>query len=116
MTKKKVNSNIDFSDLNFWLGASGYTYHSSEKELDTFEKIYSKYESRIDNEIIDYALITTDELKIEPKVININKEVDQSEISELRMAARKGDSELSEELLNKLKEKHKKDGLDSDGD
>ena len=86
------------------LKSNGYLFPSSDEEIIAFEKdINYAAESPIDWDEPS-AIIKRGLLKIEKLTVS---EFEQSEIMELRMAARKGEQTIPNEILDKMKSKHK---------
>lgn len=86
------------------LKSNGYLFPSTDEEITAFEK----NNNYADENPIDWdepsAIIRRGLLKIEKLTVS---EFEQSEIMELRMAARKGEQTIPNEILDKMKSKHK---------
>lgn len=86
------------------LKANGYLFPSTEEEITAFEN-ENNYADDIPSDWDDpSSILKRGLLQIESLPI---PDFDQSEIIELRMAARKGEQDISKEILDKMKSKHK---------
>lgn len=94
------------------LGSVGYLLPSNELELLRFNKLYDDYVFKLTNAKVDVKGILAGRYKCqhEPtKIIQIN----QQEIGELKMVARNGDITIPDDILSKMKAKHRR--KDDDG-
>lgn len=106
-TPKKIEQ-IELGQLISWLGSLGFIPCQGELEHLRFEKLYDDFQYKLlDIDLDPYAIINntfprqeTERLSFSPK--------DKEEFHELRMVARKGQKDTPEDIINKMKSKHKK--------
>lgn len=104
----KTNTLIIGNDnLDELLGSTGYLLPSNELELLRFNKLYEDYEFKLAAVKIDAQSIIEGRTVCKyrsPRVIEMN----QQEINELRMVARNGDTQVPDDIVAKMKAKHRK--------
>lgn len=105
---KKHKGKIDNSNLNDWLSSLGFLCPITDLHLDRFDKQYGDYPYKLSNASIDAKAIIDGTYKTKTKVINIKSVEFDNNISQLKMVARKGQSGLSQDIINKMRAKHKK--------
>lgn len=98
---------ITEDNLREWLASTGNLFPGNMSELSRFEKLYSDFEYRLDENCVDpFAIINGDFV---PKRIKI--ETQKNNNGGFKMAARNLEN-LPEHILNKLKKNQ--DGLHSE--
>lgn len=106
---KKYIGKVTEQNLDDWLHSAGFLYPKNEKHLDRFNKLYEDYECKLKNISINIEAIIKGTLCNKGKVISMNFEEEiSSEIDNLKMVARKGEKELPQHIIEKMKNKHKK--------
>jgi hypothetical protein len=103
---------INLEILDYYLGATGFVYPMNENQLDLFEKLYEDFDFKLKNESIDVASIINNQLK-KQSIIKFISSVDEKEIEDLKMVARKG-SQLPKDLIDKMYGKHRKKSDDKE--
>lgn len=98
MTEEKIND---------WLCSLGYLFPINDIQEKRFEKLYEDYDFILNQNMIDLDNITNNSYKCKSYSPKLNI-VNSKEISELRMVARKGSKEISNDVINKMKSKHRK--------
>ncbi len=105
---KKYIGKITESNLDDWLHSTGFLYPTNEKQLERFNKLYEDYDFKLKNSTIDIKSIIEGTLCNKDKIIPINLSSDVSnEIENLKMVARKGQSNLPQHIIDKMKKKHR---------
>lgn len=112
MARPKNIELIKAKDLDAWLSSVGFLYIGSELELERFNKLYEEYRFKLDNESLDPESIINNTFNRASRTLNIEKYIDEEEVMDLRMVARKGVKNLPQNVIDKMRDKHKKD---SDG-
>ncbi|MDF4203902.1 hypothetical protein PXD56_13090 [Maribacter sp. SA7] len=112
MAKPRKIDVIEVSQLDSWLSSTGFSFPRNEVELDRFNKIYEDYEYKLDNISIDPISIINNTFHRVPKVIEMfSSDVDE-EVDTLRMVARKGNEDLPQHIIEKMRRKHNQDPSD----
>jgi F0F1-type ATP synthase membrane subunit b/b' len=106
MANKKRNVDINADRFDELLAIAGYTYPRSDKELEQFEALYKEYDFELKDVRINPEEIINNTFRKRGKVINIQNEEAEQDISEIRLAARKGCEEIPQSILEKMKSKH----------
>lgn len=105
---KKHIRKITESNLDDWLHSTGFLYPINEKHLERFNKLYEDYDFKLKNARIDIKSIIEGTLYKKEKIIPINLNRDISnEIENLKMVARKGQDNLPQHIIDKMKKKHR---------
>tara|TARA_R110002050_G_scaffold171077_6_gene303016 strand:- start:1338 stop:1676 length:339 start_codon:yes stop_codon:yes gene_type:complete len=112
MAKLKKIELIEIEQLDTWLSSTGFLFPSSELELDRFNKLYEDYNYKLDNFHIDPISIINNTFHREPKVITMFESDVDKEIEGLRMVARKGNQNLPQHIIEKMRKKHNQDPID----
>ena len=108
VTRKHINK-IDQINLDDWMSSLGFTYPKSEVQLSRFNKFYDDYKYKLINPKVDYEAIFNRSLKHKSKVVPFAKDESEGEIDELRMVARKGQTnKLPQHIVDKMRKKHNK--------
>ena len=114
MAKPKKIELIEITHLDCWLGSTGFIFPSNELELDRFNKLYEDYDYKLDEKSIDPIAIINNTFHREYKVITMFKSDLDEEIESLRMVARKGNINLPQNIIDKMRKKHNQDYSDSE--
>lgn len=114
MAKFKKIGLIDVEHLDSWLGSTGFLFPINDLELDRFNRLYKDYNYKLDDINIDPTSIINNTFHRAPKVINMFENDFDDEIEGLRMVARKGKEELSQDIIDKMRKKHNRDSSDSE--
>lgn len=94
-------------NLDDWLCSTGFLYPTNNIQLERFNKLYSDYEFKLKDARIDvHSIITGTNNK--PSIIKNIIDINENDISELRMAARNGIENLPQDIIDKMYNKHKK--------
>lgn len=104
--REKSNHNINSENLDTYLGSMGFLYPISEAQLDIFNILYDNFDFKLKDIHIDVDSIINNKIT-KKSVIQLNN-YDPSEIDELKMAARNGNENLSQDIIDKMYEKHRK--------
>ncbi|SIT12087.1 hypothetical protein SAMN05421766_11155 [Zobellia uliginosa] len=107
MANKKKNMDINADRFDELLAIAGYTYPRTDKELELFESMYEGYDFELKDVRINPEEIISGSFEMKGKVIKLHDEEEQQDISEIRLAARKGSEEIPQSILDKMKSKHK---------
>jgi hypothetical protein len=103
-------------NLTEWLASTGFLFPRNEVELERFEKLYGETDFKLTGKEIDPDKILNNELP-ERKTIQIPDSINQTEITEYRMAARNG-KEMPKHIMDKIiknQNKPKNDSSSSEG-
>ena len=103
----KRNSLTEDNNLIHWMSSLGYLYPRNEGELIVFDKMHKDFKSKLDNITIDPNEIILGNFVKKGTIRNLKMEIDIQDLDSLRMAARKGDGSIPDEILKKMKSKHK---------
>jgi len=107
MANKKKNKDINADRFDELLVIAGYTYPRTDKELELFESVYEDYDFELKDVRINPEEIINGSFEMKGKVIKLQGEEEQQDISEIKLAARKGNEEIPQSILDKMKSKHK---------
>ena len=104
MEKTNHFNTEEFDEL---LGSVGYLMPSNELEILRFNKLYEEYEFKTANMSIDFMSIIENRFSCSyrPAIII---EIDKQEIEKLRMVARNGETNIPDEILAKMRAKHRR--------
>jgi len=105
-------SHITPDNMAEWMASTGYIFPRTLRELMRFEKLHSDVEINLEGHRIDPEKILG--RKGGAQVIQL-PEVNVKEESRLKMAARKGDSNISQDILDKVKKNHDQRKKNADG-
>lgn len=112
---KSGNTNplvITNDNLEEWLASTGYLFPTNDLEIARFDKLYDDYAFKLSETRIDVKSIMEDSYSCKSSVAKIIQ-IDNGAINELKMVARNGDSQVTDEIISKMKAKHRK--KDDDG-
>lgn len=105
---KKYIGKITESNLDDWLHSTGFLYPTNEKQLERFEKLYEDYDFKLKDAIIDIKSIIEGTLCNKNKVIPMSLDIEISnKIEHLKMVARKGQDNLPQHIIDKMRKKHR---------
>lgn len=104
---------FDLETLDHYLGSTGFICPINEQQLDLFEKLYEDFDFELKDATIDVASIIKNQLT-KKSVIQLSNNINPNEINELKMAARKGSQGLSQDIIDKMYEKHRKKSDDKE--
>jgi len=98
--------------IHVWLASLGYLFPTTEAEVACFERLYAD-------------MVIPEEELLDPEVILGNKPgkqinrtgniIKSNSFDNLRMAARNGNGNIPQHILNKMKNNHKKTNNGNDG-
>lgn len=94
-------------NLDEWLCSVGFLYPTNDIQLNRFNKLYDDYDFKLKDVQIDVNSIING-LRKTITTIKIIDDINESEISELKMAARNGIENLPQDIIDKMYNKHKK--------
>ncbi|MAU14465.1 hypothetical protein QSE00_04665 [Arenibacter sp. M-2] len=114
MAKPKKIELIEIAQLDSWLGSTGFLFPSNELELDRFNRLYEDYDYKLDEKSIDPIAIIKGTFHREPKILTMFENDVDDEIESLRMVARKGNKDLPQHIIDKMRKKHNQDSSDSE--
>lgn len=100
-------SNISNDNLDEWLGSVGYLFPNTELEKERFDKLYEEYDFKLSNVKIDIESIINGSYVCKSAVTPIIQ-IDTNEINELKMVARNGEGQIPDDIISKMKGKHRK--------
>jgi hypothetical protein len=109
-TNKKNNGRVSINNLDEWLSSTGFLCPTNELELARFNKLYADYDFKLKDKSIDVQSITSNKMcpNIKP-LLFIKDEGIEYEIQELRMAARKGNQNIPQHIIDKMRKHHTDD-------
>lgn len=105
-------SNITTDNMAEWMGSTGFIFPRTLKELMRFEKLYSDVEVNLENCRIDPEKILG--RTNSANVVILSKTENNADLR-FKMAARKGDSNLPQNILDKIKENQDQRKKGNDG-
>lgn len=113
MAKPKKIELIEIAHLDSWLGSTGFLFPSNELQLDRLNRLYEDYDYKLDDIPIDPIAIINGTFHREPKILTMFENDVHDEIESLRMVARKGNKDLPQHIIDKMRRKHQ-DSSDSE--
>lgn len=105
--KENSNQKITLENLDFHLGSMGFLYPTNEIQLEIFNLVYSDYDFKLKDATIDVQSII-DNKSIKKSITFKLSDYNTEEIEQLKMAARKGNDDLSKDIIDKMYNKHRK--------
>lgn len=105
---KKHIGKVTNENLDDWLSSLGFLYPITDRQLDRFDKIYEHYPYELEGKSIDVQSIINNQVIRKTKVLNLKIEKIEEEIQTLKMVARKGQKELPQHIVDKMKKNHQK--------
>ena len=106
MGNNKTNI-VTFDTFDFYLGICGFTYPTTEAQLDMFDRLYIDFDYQLKDVRIDCEAIIKNTF-MSSRVISFPKEEKDDSLMELKMAARKGIQNLPQDVIDKMYGKHPK--------
>ena len=107
MEDKKKSNNINADRFDELLAIAGYIYPRNDKELEQFELLYENYDFKLKGVRINPEEITNNSFEKKGKILRLRNDEEQQDFKELRIAARKGNEQIPQSILDKMKRKHK---------
>ena len=107
-SNKKNTEIINMGNLDEWLSSTGFTFPENEIQLNRFNKLFEDYDFKLKNASIDIKSIIENNLCSTIKTIKIETTNIDKDIEPLKMVARKGQNNLQEHVIEKMKGKHGK--------
>jgi hypothetical protein len=101
------NNTLNLERLDYYLGAMGFLYPNNEDQLEIFNIVHAEYDFKLKDAVIDVSSIINNQLK-KHSTINLFNNTTTQETEDLKMAARKGTEGLSQDIIDKMYEKHPK--------
>lgn len=110
-TNKNNIEKVSSNNLDEWLGSTGFLYPANELELVRFNKLYADYDFKLKDASIDVQSIVSGNICPNIKSFAIVKEDKslENDIEPLRMAARKGNQNLPQHIIDKMRKHHNDD-------
>ena len=111
MTTSNVNiKKISIENVNEWLSSTGFLYPTNELELERFNKLYVDYDFKLKDLHIDIQSIVGSSFCPNINSFALTKDENiVNEIQELRMAARKGNQNIPQHIIDKMRKHHTED-------
>ncbi len=107
MSANKNNVQFEFDTLDHHLGEMGFLYPVNETQMQIFDTLFENFEYKLNDAHIDCDSIIKGYTR-RGSVLRVSQHVDENEMQQLRMVARKGVSDLPEDILAKIYDKHRK--------
>jgi len=105
-------SNENFDD---WLHSLGYLYPLCERHLKRFDTLYQDYDFKLKNQKVSIESIIDGTFCEVSRTVEIKLDsFTGTEISSLKMVARKGDENIPDHIKEKMKKNNKKKKGDSE--
>jgi hypothetical protein len=111
---KKNNGIVNMNNLDEWLCSTGFLFPENERQLERFDKLFEDYDFKLKNASIDIKSIFENNLCDTIKIIKIDNSKIENEIEQLKMVARKGQNNLPQHIIDKMKGKHGKNNNDKE--
>ena len=106
-------SHITTDNITEWMASTGFIFPRTILELKRFEKLYNDVQIDLTGHQIDPEVILG--RKTGSKVILMSSTSEMKEETHFRMAARKGDSNIPQYILDKIKKNQDKRKQDDNG-
>ncbi|MBS1597324.1 MAG: hypothetical protein JST75_03805 [Bacteroidetes bacterium] len=93
-----------------WMASTGFLFPRNELELARFEKLYAEVEEDLSNSLVDPEIILG--RKTRTNIISIDGKIEAQNQPKYKMVARKGDSNIPQHIMDRIKanqDKKKKD-------
>ncbi len=107
------NNKINLENLDHYLSSMGFLYPINEQQLEIFDFLFADFDFKLKNAKIDFASIIKNQLS-KKSILHIIDDVNINEMNELKMAARKGNEGLSQDIIDKMYSKHRKKSDDKE--
>lgn len=105
-------SHITPDNMAEWMASTGFIFPRTMRELMRFEKLFSDVEINLEGSQVDPEKIL--DRNVSGNIIQLPKE-ENKEKEHFKMAARKGDSNISQHILDKIKKNQDQRKKDDDG-
>lgn len=105
-TKNKHIENISPDSFDELLAISGYSYPRTDNELELFELLHHDFDFKLKDFRVNPEEIISHSFSKKGVTITFVDIDEQKDIEELRLAARNGNEQISESILDKIKRKH----------
>ena len=102
----KNNQHFDIGALDYHLGSMGFLYPVNDIQMKSFDILFKDFDYKLKNAQIDCSSIIEGHVR-QGQVHRLDS-VDEDDIAQLRMVARKGVSDLPKDILDKIYGKHRK--------
>lgn len=102
----KDNQHFDIATLDYHLGDMGFLYPVNEIQMDRFNVLFKDFDYKLKNTQIDCLSIIKGRAR-QGEVRRLEN-LSEDDIAQLRMVARKGISDLPQDVLDKIYGKHRK--------
>lgn len=109
MTKPKKIQKIQLDHLDNWFASTGYLYPVNEIQLERFNKLYQDYDFKLKSKKIDVNSIVNGTIRCAKIVFPWKDVIENENFESLRMAARKGQSEIPQHIIDKMLKNHSKE-------
>ena len=106
---KKYIGKVTEANLDDWLRSTGFLFPQTKTQIERFNKLYENYDFKLKNTSISTKSIIDGSFCVEKesKIISIDTNLSH-EIESLKMVARKGQSNISQIVFDKMKQNQKK--------
>ncbi|WP_338877272.1 hypothetical protein WBJ53_32825 (plasmid) [Spirosoma sp. SC4-14] len=94
--------NVTPENVDVWLASTGFLFPRTEQELMHFEKLFPEEEIDTSNSDVSIERILSGEPRSINAVFNVSKPI--GDFSQYRMVARKGEGQIPDHILNKMKQ------------
>jgi len=102
----KNNQHFDMGALNYHLGSMGFLYPVNEVQMKIFDILFTDFDYKLKDAKIDCTSIINGHVR-QGTVHRLNN-INEDDVAQLRMVARKGVSDLPKDVLDKIYGKHRK--------
>lgn len=102
---------INGSNIDAWLSATGYLYPLTEKQLNLFNNVYREFDFKLKDKHIDVEAILSNKIGFSgnQSIKHFDDREIISDIQQYKMVARKGEVDIPQEIIDKMRQHHKKD-------
>lgn len=100
--KTNISGKEVSSELDYILRCSGHLYPKTENELEIYEDLYHNFNSSLSDLKIDINEIIEGNFDKSGKIVDMTPK----DFSGLKMAARKGELNIPQEIIDAMKSKH----------
>lgn len=108
----KNNHHFDIGALDYHLGSMGFLYPINEVQMKIFDILFEDFDYKLKNAQIDCSSIIKGHVR--QGGIHRLDNLNEDDIAQLRMVARKGISDLPKDILDKIYGKHRKNPGDKE--
>jgi len=107
---KKNIEKVNINNLDEWLSSTGFLCPINELELARFNKLYADYDFKLNDVSINIQSIIENNVCLNIKHLVFTKDENvENEIQKLGMAARKGNQNIPQHIIDKMKKHHTDD-------